>query len=60
MTAAQTPIELRVGMTATSREQADISVMLKVRAARRPRRSAKRPKNHDPTGRMRNVTAKIA
>ena len=37
-----------------------MTVMLSIRAALRPRRSAKRPKNQDPTGRMMNVTAKIA
>ena len=50
----------RVGMIATTNEQADMTVMLNIRAALRPRRSANRPKNHDPTGRMMKVTAKIA
>ena len=50
----------RVGMTATTNEHADISETLNIRAALRPRRSAYRPKNHDPTGRITNVTAKIA
>ena len=35
-------------------------VMLSIRAALRPRRSAYRPKNQEPTGRMTKVTAKIA
>ena len=60
ITAAHRPIDSRVGITATTKEQADIKVTLKVRAARRPRRSAYRPKNHEPTGRIRKVTAKIA
>ena len=49
----------RVGMIATRKEQDDITVMLRIKAALRPRRSANRPKNQDPTGRMRKVTAKI-
>jgi hypothetical protein len=49
-----------VGITATTNEHVDMMVMLSIRAALRPRRSAKRPKNHDPTGRMTKVTAKIA
>ena len=60
MTAAQYPMTSRVGMIATRKEQDDMTVMLTVRAALRPRRSAYRPKNHEPTGRMMKVTAKIA
>ena len=60
ITAAQYPRISRVGMTATRKEQDDMTVMLSIRAALRPRRSAYRPKNQDPTGRMTKVTAKIA
>ena len=60
ITAAQYPMISRVGMTATRKEQVDMTVMLSIRAALRPRRSAYRPKNQDPTGRMTKVTAKIA
>ncbi len=58
--AAQFPMESRVGITATRNEQADMMVTLIINAFLRPRRSANRPKNHEPTGRMTNVTAKIA
>ena len=37
-----------------------ITVILSMRAALRPRRSAYRPKNQAPTGRITKVTAKIA
>ena len=60
ITAAHQPMISRVGMTATTNEHADMTVMLNIRAALRPRRSAKRPKNQDPTGRITKVTAKIA
>ncbi len=60
ITAAHQPMISRVGMTATRNEQADMTVMLSIREAFRPRRSAYLPKNQDPTGRMRKVTAKIA
>jgi hypothetical protein len=46
----------RVGVTATMNEHPDMTVTLNIRAALRPRLSAKRPKNQDPTGRMRKVT----
>jgi hypothetical protein len=60
ITAAQCPMTSRVGMIATTKEQVDITVMLSIRAALRPWRSAYLPKNQDPTGRMTKVTAKIA
>ncbi len=59
-TAANTPIVSRVGITAITNEQPAIIVMLTMSAARRPCRSANRPKYHEPTGRIRKVTAKIA
>ena len=60
ITAAHHPMTSRVGITATTNEHADMTVMLNISAALRPRRSANRPKNQEPTGRMRKVTAKIA
>jgi hypothetical protein len=48
------------GTSAITAEHNAISDTLNVSAARLPRRSANRPKNHDPTGRMTNVIAKIA
>ncbi|CKW30312.1 Uncharacterised protein [Mycobacterium tuberculosis] len=57
---AATPMLERDGTNATISEQAAISDTLNVSAARRPRRSANRPRNHDPTGRVTKVTAKIA
>ncbi|SKU17178.1 Uncharacterised protein [Mycobacteroides abscessus subsp. abscessus] len=54
------PMLLREGTSAMTIEQAAISETLRVSAARRPFRSAKRPKNHDPNGRVMKVTAKIA
>jgi len=47
------------GIITTTKEQADIKVTLKVRPARRPRRSAYRPKNHEPTGRLSAVGARM-
>lgn len=54
------PMLPREGTSAMTIEQAAISETLRVSAARRPFRSAKRPKNHDPKGRVMKVTAKIA
>ena len=59
-TGAAAPIVACPGTSAITMEHIAISDTLKVRAARRPRRSAYRPKNQEPTGRVRNVTAKIA
>src|SRR3954454_6802831 len=59
ITAAHQPMTSRVGMTATRNEQPDMTEMLSISEVLRPRRSANLPKNHDPTGRMMNVTAKI-
>lgn len=59
-TGAATPIVACDGTSAITMEQNAISDTLTVSAARRPRRSANRPKNHDPTGRITKVTAKIA
>jgi hypothetical protein len=51
---AQTPTCWVVGRTAIAKEPADISVTLRVSAALRPFRSAYRPKNQAPIGRIRN------
>lgn len=60
ITAAAMPIVSRPGTIAMMNEHAAISETLMVNAARLPFRSAYRPKNHEPTGRMTKVTAKIA
>lgn len=59
-TAANAPIVSRVGMIAMANDPAAIRLTLNVSAARRPCRSANQPKNHEPTGRIKKVTAKIA
>ncbi len=60
MIGAAMPIDACDGTSAITAEHNAISDTLTVSAARRPRRSANRPKNHDPTGRITNVMAKIA
>jgi hypothetical protein len=60
MTGAAIPMLACDGTSAITMEHSANSETLTVSAARRPRRSANRPKNHDPTGRITNVTAKIA
>lgn len=60
MTAAQMPMLAAVGVMAIRNEHSAISVTETVSANRRPWRSAKRPKNQAPIGRIRNVAAKIA
>ncbi len=60
MIGAAAPMVSREGTNAMTNEHAAISETLTVSAARRPRRSAKRPKNQEPSGRVRNVIAKTA
>ena len=60
MIGAAIPITACDGTTAIIKEHSAISDTLTVSAARRPYRSAKRPKNHAPTGRITNVIANIA
>ena len=58
--AAHIPIWLREGRIATTNEAEAITRTEKVRAERRPCRSAQRPKNQEPSGRMRKVMANTA
>jgi hypothetical protein len=59
MTTAADPMDAAVGVSAMSRDEPAMSEMLNTSAGRRPCRSAYRPKNHDPIGRITKVIAKM-
>ena len=59
-TGERTPTWAYVGSTATSRDPAPMSRMVRVSAALRPSRSATAPMSSPPTGRMKKPTAKTA
>lgn len=58
MTGDQIPIWAYVGVRAMTKEPPAMMITERVRAARRPFRSAKRPITKEPKGRMKNPIAK--